>query len=349
MRYSTNSENQNVRLSYFRAFACIGIVLLHTTFTSRMLYADYISERQIFVSDTICNMLMWCVPGFIMVTGILLLNPERKVTLKKAVKKYAWRILKALLIFQIVYKLIDTVIANENITVGTFASIFENFITAGGTSLLWYLYMLIGMYLMIPFFKKIVDSSTNHELNMLMVIMLAFLSVMPLSEIFGYKIGFYIPVYTVYPCYLFLGYMIYRKTFAISRMSGWILLLVNSAVIIGTSIYASNGSNLDLGSLWSYSSIFIVLQSVGICELFVDSDRKLPNILNRVVLDFDKCSFGIYLIHIIFVKMILKNYGFNPYENGGFIAIVALVICITAASYIITKAFKLIPIVKNII
>lgn len=143
--------------------------------------------------------------------------------------------------------------------------------------------------------------------------------------------------------------MIYRKTFAISRMSGWILLLVNSAVIIGTSIYASNGSNLDLGSLWGYSSIFVVLQSVGICELFVDSDRKLPDILNRVVLDFDKCSFGIYLIHIIFVKMILKNYGFNPYENGGFIAIVALVICITAASYIITKALKLIPVVKNII
>lgn len=169
-------------------------------------------------------------------------------------------------------------------------------------------------------FKKIVAGSTDNELNVLMIIMLGFLSVMPFSEIFGVKIGFYIPVYTVYPCYLFLGYMIYKKTFAMNRVYGGMLLLINSAIIITSSVYASRGCSLDLSPLWEYSSIFVVLQSVGI-----------------------------YLLHIIFLKMILKNYGFNPYEHGGFAAIVVIAICAAAVSYIITKVLKLIPVVNRII
>lgn len=284
-----------------------------------------------------------------MVTGILLLNPEREVSMGKAVKKYAWRVLKALVIFQFAYKLIDTLLAGQNIEMQTIVDISNNIVTAGGTSLLWYLYMLIGLYLLMPFFKKIVDASTDGELNVLMLIMLMFLSVMPLAEIFGVKIGFYIPVYTVYPCYLFLGYMVYKKTFAMNRTYGWLLLLVNSAIIISSSVYASHGCSYDLSPLWEYSSIFVVLQSAGMCELFVDSEKTFKGFLNQVILDIDNCSFGIYLIHIIFLKMILKNYGFNPYEHGGFAAIVAIVICAAAVSYLITKVLKLIPVVNRII
>lgn len=152
--HCSTSAQQNLRISYFRAFACIGIVLLHATFTSRMLYADRITENQALISDIICNLLMWCVPGFIMVTGILLLNPEREVSMAKAVKKYVWRVLKALILFQFAYKLIDTLLAGQRIETQTITEILNNILTAGGTSLLWYLYMLIGLYLLMPFSRR---------------------------------------------------------------------------------------------------------------------------------------------------------------------------------------------------
>lgn len=78
--------------SYLRAAACFAIVLLHTVFCAVSLFPEEASATQALLSNIVVNNMMWAVPCFLMVSGALLLNPERPVTVKKCLTKYIPRI-----------------------------------------------------------------------------------------------------------------------------------------------------------------------------------------------------------------------------------------------------------------
>ena len=94
----TSANNSRVySFSYLRAVACFAIVLLHTVFCAVSLFPEEASATQALLSNIVVNNMMWAVPCFLMVSGALLLNPERPVTVKKCLTKYIPRMLIALL------------------------------------------------------------------------------------------------------------------------------------------------------------------------------------------------------------------------------------------------------------
>ena len=96
----TSANNSRVySFSYLRAVACLAIVLLHTVFCAVSLFPEEASATQALLSNIVVNNMMWAVPCFLMVSGALLLNPERPVTVKKCLTKYIPRMLIALVVF----------------------------------------------------------------------------------------------------------------------------------------------------------------------------------------------------------------------------------------------------------
>lgn len=85
-----------------------------------------------------------------------------------------------------------------------------------------------------------------------------------------------------------------------------------------------NGTIKAAGVFYGYSSIFVILQSIGVFTLFgcaagktgAPRKEKSPGVFGKFVLEIDKCSFGIYLIHMIFVRGILKHTKIHPYGAG---------------------------------
>ena len=61
------------------------------------------------------NCSMWAVPVFLMVTGSLLLDENRKLTLNKLLKKYVVRILLSIVIFVAIYQIVDILLDNKKI------------------------------------------------------------------------------------------------------------------------------------------------------------------------------------------------------------------------------------------
>ena len=83
----TSANNSRVySFSYLRAAACFAIVLLHTVFCAVSLFPEEASATQALLSNIVVNNMMWAVPCFLMVSGALLLNPERPVTVKNALQ-----------------------------------------------------------------------------------------------------------------------------------------------------------------------------------------------------------------------------------------------------------------------
>lgn len=336
--------------SYLRAIACMAIVLLHTADASVMLYGDAISNMQKSVSMGMVYCMMWAVPTFVMVTGALLLNPEKDITYKKLYGKYILRIVLALAAFGLIFRCFDIVMNGETWSVTSVLQGLWNVMIGKSWAHLWYLYLLIGIYLLLPFYRKIAANSSTKELWYLLGIYALFISILPLTGMVDVDLAFYIHTSTIYPFYLFLGWAISSGKLNISKQGGAILFLVGTLLLMTVvRVRYMNGIE-EAAKLLNYSSVFVILQSMGLFALFKqeDGDGNKLSFTKRVLLDIDKCSFGIYLVQMIFVRLILRYWGINPFETGTWM-ILPISIGIFIISWIVIRIMKKIPILNIVI
>lgn len=337
---------KELKYSLIRIIACIAIVVLHMTYGAVSIYGNMATEGANFASWAIVNNLYWAVPCFVMVTGALLLDPKREITYKKIFNKYIFKIVIALLIFTILYKIFDIVMNKEVFSADTCLEILINFITGNSWSHLWYLYMLIGLYLLLPFFRKVVAASTNKEIVWLIVILLIFTSVLPLASILDIEIAFYIPIATIYPLYFIAGYLISKPDF---RIPSWIYIVAffvsTAALIILTNCWCEQGL-LALEIFFDYSSVIVVIQALSIFGIFTRC-FKYKESKAKLLFSFDECTFGIYLVHMFFARVMLRYLGINPYEN--IILFIACIVGIIIITYLIVWALRKIPGVKRVL
>lgn len=340
-------------LSYLRAIACIAVIILHA-FHSSSGYAfasGTISSSEMTAAVTIRNLMMWAVPCFVMVSGKLLLDPERKLTYKKIFAKYVFRMVIALLVFSVLFEVYDTLFAGNSLSFSVLKDGLKNVLTNGSWSHMWYLYLMIAVYIMLPFFRMVSEKLGKNDSLYLLTVYFVFLSAIPLIEnISGTDVAFYICTYTVYPLYLFGGYIISKGY--ITRRSGlWISVFAVSTVLIAVlSAIAQNQHIEKLDSqLKLYSFPLIVLQSFGLFGLISNCNGNLPKVLHKILMEIDSCSFGMYLIHLAILKSVIAWAGFDPYSHGGTVTVFLLAILTAAASYIIIKLLKMLPGVKKIL
>ncbi len=323
-------SNKVYAFSRIRAVACIAIVLLHTVYGAVTLFSEETTQVQKAISNVVVNNMMWAVPSFLMVSGALLLDPAKEITIQKIFQKYILRVVIALLAFSLL---------------SGFAEFFE------GTSWshLWYLYLMVGLYLLLPFYKKITAHSSDTELRYLLCVYAVFLSVLPVLKLWNVKTGFYICTSTIYPFYFFCGYALHRGVFRINRGIALAFAVVGTAAVTGFTMLSVIGGVDGIGMLYNYSSIFVLLQSVG---LFALLDREPAGeklgMGKKLVLEVDSCSFGIYLIHMIFVRGVYKHTGIHPYGPGSVLILAGLVLGILLVSYVVTWVLKKIPGVRKI-
>jgi len=133
----------------------------------------------------------------------------------------------------------------------------------------------------------------------------------------------------VYPL---LGFLLYRHRMD-ARIAAVLALICTAALPLITYMLAS--LDIDSSGFTGYNSPIVVLQSAAILSLMLHIRRPA----GEMILDFDRCSFGIYLIHMIFVRLVMKNYGFDPFALGPF-SFFVLAVIIFYASYMVTDLLK---------
>lgn len=332
---------------YIRAIACIAIVVLHTVFSANLLFEKGLNPVENTASRVAANCMMWAVPCFVMVTGALLLQAGRRISYRKLFSKYILRIAVLLVICCLVFRLFDMGMDGGTITVNGFFQGFEELFTGKSWSHLWYLYLLIGLYLLLPFYRMVAGHSSKNDIKYLLAIYVVFLSLLPLLKMWGVNCGFYIHVLTIYPFYLFCGYAIHEGLLKIPAWLAWLAFSAGTGAIVLFTILRWHYGAASMEMLWGYSSIFVILQAVGFFALLDRCKGTLLPLLKKVLLKIDACSLGIYLIHMLFVRLVLRYWGFNPYTHGGILAFIALVVAIFAVSYAIIWVLKKVPGLKK--
>jgi len=326
-----------------RAFGALAIVILHSCLIAVQTHLP--AENNHIIASSIRNVMMWAVPCFVMVTGTLLLNPDKVITYKKLFGKYISRILYALIAFTGIYIAADYFM--EEIQEGTsLVNLFiDNLVFDSGWIHMWYLYMVLALYLLLPVYKAITEKFSEKDFKYILAVLFIFQSVLSTVTVFtGKQSAFFISSYTIFPFYLLIGYAIASSKIKFGKALSIIGVIIASVISVALTVLSVKTKSTSLGSfLGNYSSVVIVVLSVSIFSLAAQSKLKT----NKVLKVMDECSFGIYLVHMIFIKWFFTYLGFNPFSHGQILGIIVSSVLLYLVSLATVWLLRLIPAVRK--
>jgi surface polysaccharide O-acyltransferase-like enzyme len=351
----TKAEQKNIKActkkySYVRAMSCIAIIAIHMVYSSLVVYQDSITDTQKLGCRIAVNNLMWAVPCFFMVTGALLLDPNRALSYKKLFTRYIFKLLMVILVFNIIYSISDMFLNGNPGTDQILNGVYKAF-TGKTWSHMWYLYTLFGIYLMLPLYRMIAEKSKLGDIRYLLAVFFVFISLVPLLDIFEISCGFDIPTATIYPFWIFMGYAIHQGFLRNKRVIPFFMFVSGTALLVMATWFRWNLPAEGLEKLFSYSSPLVITQAVGFYQMIGLADNGKTGTIRNLLMWIDKRSFGIYLVHLIFIRWMLRYFHINPFAmvlpSGVVLAL--LVLLVLVLSGIVVWILQKIPLVNKLV
>lgn len=340
-------KNHIYYFDYLRIICAIAVIVIHVSsgqFSNVKFFGFNWHILNIF--DSISR---FCVPVFVMISGALFLNKNKEISYKVLFKKYILRMVIVLVVWSLFYAFIMCIFSH-GFNLRTFISNFIN-----GHYHLWYLYMLLGLYLVLPILKKIVED--ENIMKYFLILSLVFTFVIPtllsvpkfsfLSKAFS-NINFYLTL--GYTSYFVLGYYLANKEFTSKqRKIIYILGILGFLFTILFTVYISFKKNsLDTRFYENYS-LFVLLESIFIFVFCKYNLNELPNkkIISNLIVKLSNNSFGIYLIHALVLRVIATIYSNLGLSINCLILVPLFTFIILIISFIFTYLFKKIPFCKK--
>ena len=195
-------------LDVLRVLATCAVVLMHvltgaTDVTDASIVPEY---RSLLLS--VMDLVTWCVPIFLLISGYLFLNPERTLTYPVMVKKYCRRIALAILLFGVPYAASELVVAERTFRIRMIPEALKMTLTGHTWSHMWYLYLILFLYLITPLLKKVLQILPVWSVVAVMTVIFLGSSVAPfLNKVLDVNSIPVLPDGGVYFLYYLCGYL----------------------------------------------------------------------------------------------------------------------------------------------
>lgn len=332
---------KNKRIIYIdvlKILASIAVVIIHVA-TSDTSSTPFTYEWNIL--NFFNSISRWCVPVFIMASGVVFLSNNKEVTIKNIWVKYIKRIAITFVIWSTIYSITYNVIFSKNINFKIIKDIFC------GHFHLWYLKMAIGLYIITPFLKKL---TTDKKLIQY------FLVIWFIAQICLGMCGI-VPIYLQfvmgYSGYFILGhylntYKLSNKNIKVVYVLGIIGLFVT---IIGTSIikkYSIDVTNKNI--FYEYLSPNVLFMSMAI---FIFIKRLIQKIsinisLKKIIEKWSSYLLGIYVIHILVLEVVM-NIKTVILQYSPILTMLIIPLIVYSISTMLVIIISKVPVLKSIV
>lgn len=346
-------------IEWLRIISALAVIGIHITMTQPNNYSvQEIGSGNYIILTSIYALIQWAVPVFLMISGNLLLH-SAKITPEK-VKNMIVRMSIVLILFGSAFALMEQVFEKKTIELVMLPNSVLMTLQQESWSHLWYIYVLIGIYLILIPLKKFVDNSGNKEICVFAAVLIVGNFIVPTINIaFGTKIENYM-LLTQYVTFFLLGYIVgglrdegnnsVKNVIAdLSNQGGvWLGLWIFASAIKVVMQYISvtkygEGSALVLGD-----RVFTLIQAVAIYCIFKKFLKSVKP--GKVAHQISKCSFGIYLIHPLYINLIYKLLKITPTNFGvlnTFFSIFVLWFLVSCLSFLTAMILLRLPILKK--
>lgn len=318
-------------LDVLRVLATCAVVLMHvltgaTDVTDASIVPEY---RSLLLS--VMDLVTWCVPIFLMISGYLFLNPERTLTYPVMIKKYCRRIALAILLFGVPYAASELVVAERTFRIRMIPEALKMTLMGHTWSHMWYLYLILFLYLITPLLKKMLRVLPVWGVVAMMAVIFLGSSVAPfLNKVLDVNSIPVLPDGGVYFLYYLCGYF-----FAVREVC------VDKAESSGTSGKGmETGDTTEpvrgkrIGNVWLMAAAVLMMGMIlsrTLAGFSIQMAYNYPFTVLLAVLLFaagwngsiqkhripwqeaGALSFAVYLVHPVYVNLLYKFVKITPF------------------------------------
>lgn len=300
-----------------------------------------------------------------MVTGTLLLQ---RVQDYQKILKYILRVIVVLIAWSFLYSCyqFDKILSIEE----TKTMLIDIITNKPVITPLWYLYALIGLYIMMPFISKMTLSFENKDYQIFLCLWCLFNAMIPeINSLIGNQIKFVsyfqYQIFTGWSGFLVLGFYLYNREKTKStlnrdhnarfkilgiKIGAGILLL---AIGVLSVIITNQAKVIDNAGF-----MIVVILSGLIYSCFIKSEEKIKHLyknnrtLSSLIRNVSEATFGIYLLHRLMISVILHDLPMSPRINPltqSLLGILLFDVVLYWICFCVVWIIKKIPVIRKLV
>jgi surface polysaccharide O-acyltransferase-like enzyme len=296
------------------------------------------------------------VPLFVMLTGALLLRPEKSEPLSVFFKKRWARLGLPLLFWGAAYFVWDFLVIRIPFSSGTIIQGILN----GPYSHFWYIYVLLGLYLWTPILRVFLAHADQKITKYFVIVWFLGVSILPLfSLITVFQLNKNVFTITGYLGYFVLGIYPYLFTMKMRRSTLSIFMILGLALTaFGTYMLGATVGGIEMYFFQQYISPTVILASVMLFLLLLTiqpptGQKEIsPSKVDKLLKIISQNSLPIFLFHVMVLESLQNGYfGFAINRNtiNPIIEVPLMTAIVLFVSLAIILLLKKIPYLKKLI
>ena len=340
-------------IDLIRVLSCFLVMQIHS---GQLYYIDseggLVKNEKNIYPGIFNSMALVSVPLFVMISGYLLL--PMKTNYSTFLKKRFTRILFPYLAFNLFYNVYYYF--KGNIDLKTMFLNIPYVLINFSVGHLWFLYMIMGIYLYIPIITPWIKTAEKKHFYY-------YFTIWGISSFSCYLHLFYDGIWgevfwnncTIVSS--FIGYSGYSVLGAFIKLHlkdknlyilGIILYVIGTIINIGGYFYKREEATTtqEIEITWRFDSFNVAIASFGVFLLLRKVECK-NKIITKILNDISLKSFGMYLIHLFFIK--LFGYIFDAPNQFPISGIFVIALFSFISSYIVIKIVSFVPYSQYII
>ena len=359
------NDNRKYYVDLLKTMAIFGVMVIHVwSIGNYEIGSDYYFMSLIWGSITHSS-----VPIFLMVSGMLMLDPKKKVPISRLYFHNILRIVIALAVWTIAYKVyhyyVPEVLGGTTLAA---QAVEEN----GGVALtfwqnvgeilkqddefhLYFMYIILLVYLFLPVTRIVTAKASRSGLEYFLILWFILGIVYPTVTIYKPfdEVEGILEQWQINMTYAAIGYTVlgyYLSKYPISKITSVILVLLGFAItFLGTYSLSLENETVDMHYIEGMTVGTACIAS-GICGFVVSISNDKLSKLRYITTPFSKSALCIYMCHLI-VLYVLNLYGmldvFNSWAPIASIPVISLILMVL--SFVVYLVLSCIPVLRKVI
>lgn len=299
-------KKRETELDILRLLAMLAVIWVHV---------GGMESKALPTSDPDCQWLIflksimtWEIPVYVMISGRFFLDPDREMPFSK-IRKAIGRLVIAFVFWNVIYQL-------WYIPNGTYSGLnWKGILSQAliGPYHFWYLYMIVGLYLITPFLRKIAEDKKLSEYFIALFFLFSFLTKYAVELPFiGATLGSMLDSMSMkfvlgYSGYYILGYYLRRYPLA-DKQERWLYIFGVALLLLGAiaNTWQSVREGAYTERYTGYTNPNTIIVAAAIYTLFTKRIGKLtfPEKVTGLISKLSEYSFGVYLIHALVLDFV---------------------------------------------
>ena len=343
-------KDRIIYLDFLRIAACFAVIALHVAASG--FEGAAVGSYRWNVFNIIDSAVRCAVPVFVMISGSVFLDPKKEIGLKTLFGKYVLRMAVAFVFWSGLYAAVQYF---EGVRLRTVAN---NFVTGG--SHLWFLYMIAGLYVVSPLLRKITESkkTTYYFLALWVASSVLYNTLSAFASVLAPRLAPWLDAAasetSLYLAYGYTGFFVLGRFLHENdlpkniRRLIYILGLAGAAFTVVATLFSSVKNGMLNTVFYNNMSVGVALEAVGVFVFFKYNVRgKVSEKTEKILARASKCTFGMYLIHLMIIDHFDKIVGFGIKSFDPILSFLAVFCVVTVCSAAVSFILNLIPGIKK--